>query len=178
MGKEDGAMHRSWTIAGVLAVVIAVLAVAAGTLAQSGAAAPNLRTTSIHVIEHAINVSYVPVGSLSGCTSKTGCQGDYTVFDDPLFAAGSQQQVGHIAGQCFLVNVSTALFQCPGVLFEITGRGTISSNGAFDGSGKNRTTFATIDGGTGDFVGAEGTVAVEPIDATHNGFVIHLLGAR
>jgi hypothetical protein len=157
----------------VLTVAASVGLLALFAFVGAGTVGAHDRTT-IHVIEDSINVSYVPVGALESptCSNPAGCQGDYVVWDDPLYDATTHAQVGMIRGECYVIDTAGVLLHCPGVTLSLTGRGDIMDTGLFDVTGK--TEIGAITGGTGRFSGATGTVAGRAIDATHNDFVIDL----
>jgi len=153
-------------LSAALAALVLLLALA--TAASVGATEPQ----TIQVIEHSINVTYVPVGSLTKCTNTTSCQGDYVVWDDPLFDAATTARVGTIMGECYVVDSGSLMFHCPGVTITLNGRGTIDVDGRFDGSSAMRAETTPITGGTGEFLGVTGFVTGKALDATHNEFVL------
>jgi hypothetical protein len=104
---------------------------------------------TIHLIEHPTNYSEVHVDSCAGT-----CQGNYLAGDDPMFDAGTGAQVGTLMFECFLVDPGTRLYHCPGITIELEGRGQIVFTEKFDGSSQT----SPITGGTGEFLGATGTV--------------------
>jgi hypothetical protein len=109
---------------------------------------------TIHLIEHPANVSEIRVGTLTGCTSTSGCQGDAIVGDDPMFDAGTGAQVGRIMFECFLVDPGPGMYHCPGITIELAGRGQIVFTEKFGGASQT----SPITGGTGEFLGVTGTV--------------------
>jgi hypothetical protein len=111
---------------------------------------------TIHLIENATNVSQIRVGSQSGC-SNTICQGDYLVGDDPLTDAVTGTEVGTLAFECFIVTTRDTLYHCPGITITLTGRGQIVFT-EFYWDGVTRPETSPITGGTGEFLGATGTV--------------------
>lgn len=126
---------------------------------------------TIHLIEHPTNVSEVRVGSLTGCTGASGCQGDYLVGDDPMFDAATGKQVGTILFECFLVGPASGLFHCPGITIDLDGRGQIIFTEKFDGSSQT----SPITGGTGEFLGATGTVTAKLPQSGNGDFVITIV---
>jgi hypothetical protein len=108
---------------------------------------------SIHVVEQATNSSYVAIGTLFGNTSPAGAQGDYLVWDDPVFDPRTNTQVGQSMGQCTLVSVTPQVFSC---FVEVTlnGRGNIAFQGALGPTGTIGQSVVT--GGTGEFLGSVG----------------------
>ena len=123
---------------------------------------------TIHLIEHPTNVGHVQVGSLTGCTGASGCQGDYLVGNDPMFDAATGKEVGSIMFECFLVDPGSGMFHCPGITIELTGRGQIVFTERFDGSSQ----ASPITGGPGEFLGATGTVTAKLPPSGNGDFVI------
>jgi hypothetical protein len=148
----------------------AVLLPLAGLLAASSVGAAQPQT--IRVIEHNINSTYVPVGGLTKCTNTASCQGDYLVWDDPLFDSTDHTRVGTFMGECFVVDSGRLLLHCPGVTITLNGRGTIDLDGRFDGSSAMLAVTSPITGGTGVFLGATGLVTGKALSAIQNSFVI------
>ncbi|MFI5042333.1 MAG: hypothetical protein ACHQNA_10875 [Acidimicrobiales bacterium] len=77
---------------------------------------------TIHLILHAVNDTG---GSLPGCSGSGPCQGDFMVGYDPLFDADTGKEVGTFAYECFLVDVASFRYHCPGATMTLTGRGLI-----------------------------------------------------
>jgi hypothetical protein len=123
---------------------------------------------TIHLIEHPANLSNVRVGTLTGCTSTSGCQGDAIVGDDPMFDAATGTEVGRIMFECFLVDPGSGLYHCPGITIELDGRGQVVFTEKFDGSRQT----SPITGGTGEFLGATGTVTAFLPSSGNGDFVI------
>lgn len=130
-----------------------------------------LQPQTIHLIEHPNNVGHVQVGSLTECAGASGCQGDYLVGDDPMFDATTGKQVGTLMFECFLVDPGSGLFHCPGITIELTGRGQIVFTEKFDGSSQT----SPITGGTGEFLGATGTVTAMLPPSGNGDFVITIV---
>lgn len=149
------------------------LALAAGMTAMSSGGATAATPTTVHVQELAKNVTYVPVGQLTGSKAQSS-QGDYVVFHDPLVKPGTSTKVGHVDGACWMTDSTTGLFYCS-VNFTLSGKGQVASTGTFDSTGKNVTT-ASITGGTGAYQSATGTVAVKALSQTKNDFKISITG--
>jgi hypothetical protein len=121
---------------------------------------------TIHVLEPAKNVTQVSVGSLTGCTSTKGCQGDYVLGDDPLLDATTKQEVGRLLFECFRVDTGSSLFHCPGNTITLTGRGQIVYTEDVHFAAGYTLDQWPITGGTGEFVGATGFVT-SPADSTY-----------
>ena len=154
----------------MLGFVIVVLT--AVVLAVGSRASDDDNPKIVHIQEHVINATYVPVYTLVGGAGPLS-QGDYIAFDDPIFDPATGQQIGHDAGVCTLVDVATQIYTCPDVTFIIEGRGQIAGGGLFDGTG-NPTTGPIL-GGTGEFLGAKGTARIQSLDGgTVDDFVFTL----
>lgn len=145
--------------AGALGLTAGVAGVMSG---GASAAAP----TSLHVQELAKNVTYVPVGQLTGSSAQSN-RGDYVTFTDPLVTPGTTSQVGRVDGNCWLTAPNRGLFYCS-VNFTIFGHGQIAGTGLFDSSGK--ATTAEITGGTGGYRSARGVVVLKALSQTKNDF--------
>lgn len=121
------------------------------------AAASQPATQTIHVILHAVNDT---VGSLPGCSGSGPCQGDFMVGYDPLFDAGNKE-VGTFAYECFLVDVASFRYHCPGATITLTGRGLIVFTELIEHEIGKPPAVSPITGGTGEFLGATGTVTAK-----------------
>jgi hypothetical protein len=119
---------------------------------------------TIHLIEHPTNYSEVHVAS---CSNKP-CQGDYFAGDDPMFDAATGAEVGTIMFECFLVDPGPGMYHCPGITITLTGRGEIVFTEKFNGSSQT----SPITGGTGEFLGATGTVISQLPPSGNGDFVI------
>jgi hypothetical protein len=163
---------RTWSIAMALIVLLSAACSGGGT---SSGASPASET--IHVLEPARNFTQVSVGSLTGCTDAGGCQGDYIVGDDPLLDPATMKEVGRLLFECFRVDTASSLFHCPGNTIVLTGRGQIVyAEDVHFASGYTPDAWP-ITGGTGEFLGATGTVT-SPRDSTYTeggDFVITLM---
>jgi len=147
-----------------LVTVALALAACGGVSPSASPSADQPRT--IHVLEPATNVTTVSVGSMTGCTSTTGCQGDYLIGNDPLLDATTKQEVGRLLFECFRVDVDSTLFHCPGNTISLTGRGRIIyTEDVHFAPGYPLGTWP-ITGGTDEFAGATGSVA-SPADSTY-----------
>lgn len=156
---------RGPLIGTALVVTAAVVLVACGGASPSASPSASQPST-IHVLEPATNVTTVSVGSLTGCTSTTGCQGGYVLGDDPLLDATTRREVGRLLFECFRVDVGSTLFHCPGNTIELTGRGRIVyAEDVQFAPGHTQGTWP-ITGGTDEFAGASGTV-MSPTDITY-----------
>lgn len=163
-------MNRHTVSVGIGAGAVAL---AAGVTAMSSGGAIAAAPTTIHVQELAKNVTYVPVGQLTGSKAQSN-QGDYVAFHDPLVKPGTTTKVGRVDGVCWLTAPKTGLFSCS-VNFTLSGKGQIAATGMFDSSGQSTTT-ASITGGTANYSSAKGTVAVKALSQTKNDFRIDITG--
>jgi hypothetical protein len=115
---------------------------------------------TIHLILHAINDK---VGSLQGVNFMVGY--------DPMFDAATGKEVGTFAYECFLVDVGSALYHCPGVTITLSGRGQIAFTEVIQHEPGMPPAIAPITGGTGEFLGATGDVTAKVLP-TGGDFVI------
>jgi hypothetical protein len=146
-------------------VVVGLATLALALAACGGASQSTSPPQTIHVLEPARNITQVSVGSLTGCTSTAGCQGDYILGDDPLLDATTRQEVGRLLFECFRVDTASALFHCPGNTITLTGRGKIVyTEDVHFAAGYAQDTWP-ITGGTGEFFRATGSVT-SPADST------------
>ena len=136
--------------------------------APSPAAAHQPQT--IHLILHVINDT---AGSLAKCSSTGSCQGDFMVGYDPLVDAASGKEVGTFAYECFLVDVASTRFHCPGVTITLTGRGQIVFTELIEHLPGKPPAVSPITGGTGEFLGATGTVTAKVLSGAGD-FVISI----
>jgi hypothetical protein len=164
-------MRRSTVLGVALTATIVMGACSAATVpsvappSQAPAPAPSVASQSlapaespvgtIHLSLHPINDT---VGSLTGCSNPGACQGDFMVGYDPLFDVSTGKQVGTFAYECFLVDVGSTLYHCPGVTITLTGRGQIVFTEVIQHEPGKPPAVAPITGGTGEFLGATGEV--------------------
>jgi hypothetical protein len=138
---------------------------------QSLAPAAANRPQTIHVLEDPVEFTTVPVGSLTGCTSTTGCQGDHLIGRSRMLDATTRTEVGTFLVDCFLIDPGQSLYHCPANTITLAGRGQIVfTESLLFKSGVSREAWKTwapwpIIGGTGEFLGAMGTVD-SPADST------------
>jgi hypothetical protein len=155
--------------------LFACLATVVLALAACGGASPSAsgQRKTIHLIEHPTNTNSVSVGSLTQCTDPTSCRGDYLLGDNPVFDAATNKQVGTTTFECFFFDPGKLLMHCPGVTITLADRGQIVYNGIVDLGGQVRLANGTIIGGTGEFLGATGTVTGKKV-ADNSDIVITL----
>jgi hypothetical protein len=159
------------TRARLMAACVATLALALAACSTNPSANPSASPSAnqpqtIHVLEPARNVTEVLVGSLTGCTSTTGCQGDYVLGNDPLLDATTREEVGSLLFECFRVDTGSSLFHCPGNTIVLTGRGQIVYTENVHFAPGYAPEEWPITGGTGEFLGATGFVTT-PADSTY-----------
>jgi hypothetical protein len=156
-------MSRRRVVTGLATLALVLAACSSAT----GFASPSAnQPRTIHVLEPARNVTQVSVGSLTGCTSTTGCQGDYVLGDDPLLDATSNREVGSLLFECFRVDTGSSLFHCPGNTITLTGRGQIVYTENVHFATGYAPDLWPITGGTGEFSGATGFVT-SPADTSY-----------
>lgn len=155
-------MSLAWAGIVTLATVVLALAACSPGGTPSGAPAPQ----TIHVLEPARNMTEVSVGTLTGCTSTEGCQGDYVLGDDPLIDAMTREVVGSLLFECFRVDVATTLFHCPANTITLTDRGQIVYTEDIHFAAGYPPEAWPITGGTGEFLGVKGTVTT-PAGSTY-----------
>lgn len=160
--SADSAGRSRFVVAGLATLALALAACSGGGTPSNSA---NERQT-IHVLEPATNVTEVSVGSLTGCTSTTGCQGDYVLGDDPLLDATTREEVGRLLFECFRVDTGSSLFHCPGNTITLTGRGQIVFTENVHFAPSYAPEDWPITGGTGEFLGATGFVT-SPANSTY-----------
>jgi hypothetical protein len=161
---------RARFLAACLATVALALAACSGA-GPSASASASGQTQTIHLVEHPTNTNSVSVGSLTGCTNATSCRGDYLLGQNAMFDPATNRQVGTITFECFFVDEGSLLLHCPGVTITLDDRGQIVSNTIVELGGEVRPENGTIIGGTGEFLGATGTVTSRKLASTSD-FVI------
>jgi hypothetical protein len=155
-----------------LAPFVAVLQLAGCAGAQASPAASVGATPAaasqpqtIHVLEDPIDFSHVKVGSLTGCTA-TDCQGDILIGRSRMLDATTRKEVGTFLVNCSLVDPGESLYSCPANTITLTDRGQIVFTETLRFvTGAVQEAWPII-GGTGEFLGATGTVQ-SPADSTY-----------
>jgi hypothetical protein len=147
--------------------VIVCLATLALALAACSAASPSgspssSPTQTIHIREHPTNGIGIPVGSITGCTDEA-CLGDSIIGYDPVVDAATGKPVGTLTYECFLVDPGSHRYHCPGITVDLAGRGQIAFTDYFFVDGPPTPITAPITGGSGEFLGATGTVAISQL---------------
>lgn len=126
---------------------------------------------TIHVLEDPGKFTFGHVGSLTGCKVRN-CQGDTMIGRSRMLDATTRKVVGAFLVDCVLVDPRQTLYHCPANTITLTGRGQIvfTETLLWGGGGPGQDTWSTwapwpIIGGTGEFLGATGTVD-SPADST------------
>lgn len=120
--------------------------------------------TAIHLLEDPIDFTDVKVGSLTGCTSTGGCLGDQLVGHSRMLDAATHKEIGAFLVNCVLIDPGQSLYSCPANTITLTGRGQIvfTESLLFTSDASRQALDAwrpwPIIGGTGEFLGATGTV--------------------
>jgi hypothetical protein len=169
---------RPLLVGACLAAIVLAVAACSGTPPVSPSASAGAgRAQTIHVLEHPTTVTLVRVGSLTGCTS-TPCLGDYYAGNSNMFDATTNTKVGTFLFECFVVDVASGLFHCPANTLDLTGRGQIVyTENVYIGNKAAPAGPWPIIGGTGEFLGAIGTVSSPPDSTASDGdFVITISG--
>jgi allene oxide cyclase len=117
----------------------------AGT-AVSSAKTARAAGTTVHVIEHAITDTEVPLAP-GGKDEK----GDILTFNNPVFNTANKSQVGHDEGFCTRLQVKLGIWECLWTTFLKGGQITVQGP-YYD----TRNSVLTITGGTGIYDGARG----------------------
>jgi len=146
-------MHR---FVRVIAAALAGPALAAATLGAGTQIAQAGET--IKVVERPVNETTVDIGA------KGDSVGDLLTFANPVFDADNKVQIGSDQGYCVRVVVGKS-WECFWTI--LLKKGQITVEGPFADEGDS--TFA-ITGGTGQYVGAKGSLKLHPRDATPTGY--------
>jgi hypothetical protein len=152
----------------------------APTLAQpSRAPVPTLpppahRAQTIHVLEEPLAFHTVAAG---GCTSTAGCKGDQLIGSSRMLDADTHVDVGSFLVKCVLLDPAKNRYHCPANAITLTGRGQIVFDETFNLGGPWDPVPWPIISGTGEFLGATGSVT-SPKDSTwsYGDFVITITG--
>jgi allene oxide cyclase len=139
------------TTAARLRVGASVAAAALAFSAGVGTAASTAKTAhaagrTVHVIEHAITDTEVPLAP-GGKDEK----GDILTFNNPVFNTANQSQVGHDEGFCTRIQVKLGIWECLWTTFLKGGQITVQGP-YYD----THNSVLTITGGTGVYDGARG----------------------
>jgi hypothetical protein len=149
------------------ATASAAVSPSAGPVAAPPAAS---QPQTIHLVLRPINDT---IGSLTGCSGAGSCQGDFMVGYDPLFDAETGKEAGTLAYECFLVDPESVLYHCPGMTITLSGRGQIVFAELIEHEIGKPPAVSPITGGTGEFLGATGTVTAKVLSGAGD-FVISI----
>ena len=132
----------AFTATGALTLALAGGIAAAPSYARTAHAAG----TTVHVIEHAITDTEVPLAP-GGKDEK----GDILTFNNPVFNTANKVQVGHDEGFCTRIQVKLGIWECLWTTFLKGGQITVQGP-YYD----TRNSVLSITGGTGIYDGARG----------------------
>ncbi len=129
----------------------AAVTCALGLVAVTGAAPAYAKPAhasgaTVHVIEHAITDTEVPLAP-GGKDEK----GDILTFNNPVFNTANKVQVGHDEGFCTRIQVKLGIWECLWTTFLRGGQITVQGP-YYD----TRNSVLSITGGTGIYDGARG----------------------
>ena len=154
-----------------VAVGVAAALIFSGAAAASGSSGTSSNRT-IHVIEHAITDTEVPVG-----TQGLGQPGNLLVFHNPVFESTDATEAGSDQGDCIRIVVTPTqrTWECRWITF--LGGGAITVEGPFSEL-PNQQTVLPITGGTGIFSNARGQMILQARNPgeTEFDFIFELTG--
>jgi hypothetical protein len=135
---------------------------------------PAHRAQTIHVLEEPLSFHTVAAG---GCTSTAGCKGDQLIGSSRMVDADTHVDVGSFLVKCVLLDPAKNRYHCPANSITLTGRGQIVFDETFNLGGPWDPVPWPIISGTGEFLGATGSVT-SPKDSTwpYGDFVISITG--
>lgn len=129
---------------------------------------------TIHVLEDPVSFHTV---TIAGCTIAAGCEGDQLIGASRMLDADTRVMIGSFAVTCILIDPDQNLFHCPANTVTLTGRGQIVFDETVSLDGHPFPEPWPIVSGTGEFLGAAGSVE-SPDDSTwsYGDFVITITG--
>jgi hypothetical protein len=135
---------------------------------------PAHRPQTVHVLEDPVSFHAVTV---AGCTSAAGCEGDQLIGTSRMLDADTRVTIGSLAVSCILIDPGKNRYHCPANTITLTGRGQIVFDETFNLGGPWDPVPWPITSGTGEFLGATGSVT-SPEDSTwsYGDFVISITG--
>jgi hypothetical protein len=136
----------SAAFAGLLAVIFAGSALAAGTVTHAAAA-------TIHLTQTPISQTFVDLGA------KGPSVGDLLVLQAELRTPATGKAVGHAEGYCVLLVPASQSYQCQ--IQNVLAGGTIIGTGPFS---PGKPGFAALTG-TGAYAGISGQATITPKNA-------------
>jgi allene oxide cyclase len=163
MPQRMANIRLSATIA--TATATAALALALVTAAPTYAKTAHASGKTVHVIEHAITDTEVPVAG------GKDVMGNILTFNNPVFDTANKKQVGHDEGFCERLQVKLGIWECLWTTFLKGGQITVQGP-YYD----KRNSVLSITGGTGAYEGARGEMNLN----SRNGgkeydFIFHLM---
>ena len=158
--------------AATTAAAVAAFAVVGPASAQSALARANPRAhaaagSTVHVIEHAITDTEVPLAP-GGKDEK----GDILTFNNPVYSfPANKVRVGHDEGFCTRIQVKLGIWECLWTTFLKGGQITVQGP-YYD----TRNSVLSITGGTGSYQGARGQMTLLSRDGGKEyDFIFHLM---
>jgi len=135
---------------------------------------PAHRPQTVHVLEDPIAFQTVQI---PGCTSTAGCEGDQLNGRSWMLDATTRSVVGTFVVRCVLIEPNQNLYHCPANTVTLNGRGDIVFDETVSLDGHPFPEPWPIISGTGEFLGATGSVE-SPDDSTwtYGDFVITITG--
>ena len=154
-----------------LRVGVSVATAALALSASVGAATSAAKTAraagrTVHVIEHALTDTEVPLAP-----GGKDVKGDILTFNNPVFNTANKVQVGHDEGFCTRIQVKLGIWECLWTTFLKGGQITVQGP-YYD----TRNSVLSITGGTGAYNGARGQMKLLARDGgTEYDFIFELL---
>ena len=131
----------------------AAAALTIGAIAATASSAQPSRAHStqgtVHVVEHAITDTEIPTGG------GKDVKGNILTFNNPVFDAADQKQVGHDEGFCTRIAPKEGIWECLWTTFLAGGQITVQ--GPFYDT---RNSVLSITGGTGAYRSARGEMVL------------------
>jgi len=147
--KEEETMKKSLVITAVVSLLVGLLAGVYFTLHGTTSTASADQQKTVHVVEHAIT------DTVQEFNPPNMSLGDVLGFHNPVFNAADTHQVGVDNGHCIrTVATGKTEWECFWTVF--LAHGQITVEGPFFDDGTDTT--LTITGGTGVYLGAEGSM--------------------
>jgi hypothetical protein len=115
----------------------------------------------IHVLEDPVDFAKIPVPTGGDCKTQP-CIGEQLVGHSRLLDAATKEVIGTFLVDCELIDPAASLYLCPDNVLNLTGRGQITYVQIFRFVHGAVQDAYPITGGTGEFLGAVGTVTEAP----------------
>jgi allene oxide cyclase len=146
-------------------IAAATAALALVTAAPTYAKTAHASGKTVHVIEHAITDTEVPVAG------GKDVMGNILTFNNPVFNTANSKQVGHDEGFCERLQVKLGIWECLWTTFLKGGQITVQGP-YYD----KRNSVLSITGGTGAYEGARGEMNLNARDGGKEyDFIFHLM---